>query len=300
MDTPANLHDFHLRICRHAAGNVAICVDDLVIPDEDRELYSGLVEFLHAQVTPGDTSVDLLLNDGEFDRLRSWSETLPSPNEGMHEWASLGSYLGQKAVYCVSEIRERLSKEWSSEWSKDALRFCEELGQERLPVTKGVDLVWAWSNDICRYLRAMGCDEFLPRPEGHYATPTTRTLPPPPRREVEKYLLKLSAVRKDPSEYGNVVREALESLESDEEVERLAGDEHIVASVESMRWAIKQGGDASGHELIRRVTDYNQQLEGAHQYQKKASNRQLCYIALHILAKLGEHTPRESKHKPSG
>jgi hypothetical protein len=60
-----------------------------------------------------------------------------------------------------------------------------------------------------------------------------------------------------------------------------------------MRWAIKkeQGGDASGTELIGRVEEHNKTSS----VPKRGSNRKRCYIALNLLARLGEHKPGTNK-----
>ena len=69
-----------------------------------------------------------------------------------------------------------------------------------------------------------------------------------------------------------------------------AGHERIVSCVEAMRWAIQNGGDASGDKLIKRVDTFNK----SHPRDKKAASRTVCFLALRILERLGEHTPGEN------
>lgn len=288
-ESTSQLHRFHLSLCNHVAGNVAIYLDNLAIPDDDRQLYAGLIDCLHQALTPGEVLPSLVLNDGEFQRLKSWTANMP--NHERSTWLTDGSYRRMKAVDCVKEIKDELAADWGSRWSADSMKFANQLEQENLPVTEGVDVVWRWSTEVCRYLHAMGKDEFLPRPDGDYPTPTTLALPRKPESKVARYLDRLTAASTEKA-YKQVMDDALEVCQH-EEVREIAQHEKIISSVESMQWAIKNGGDTTGYELIRRVNEHNR----THPDNKRASSRGRCFLALRILEHLGEHTPGEDKAK---
>jgi hypothetical protein len=189
------LHRFQLLLCYYVRNNVC---EDFHDPD--------FVAFLKRQLTPAlfdhlwryfhDTpSVPRqLLNDEELDELeqallcrlrqaqmpssmrpRSPRPQVPSRWEPQRE-------LHRQHIDCVREIRQRLGKRYAREWTETNARLDRQLA----PMTatlwphEGIQIVREWLQELQRYLKAMGGDDLLPRPEGAFPTPTTQSLPPTP------------------------------------------------------------------------------------------------------------------------
>jgi hypothetical protein len=304
----SELHQFHIVLCRYAADHVAEHLNDLRVRDEDQLKYAGLFEYLKQFDSQGrmigpDMS-DLLLNDSEFYVLQCWAEALevaesgqPVPTTLIPKWQPL---YRRRAGDCFGELKDELGPTAAKRWLSDSEAFADQLEVDGLLIAEGVGIVRSWAREARRHLKMMGKDEFLPRPDGDYRTPTTLAIPRKPESKVARYLEKLaSAASKsdDNKQYKVVMEETLAACETDDEVRILAAHEHITPFVESMRWAINDIGDVSGTKLITRVTEYNGKLPMHQEHQKRGANRKLCYVALKILARLGEHTPRESKAK---
>lgn len=281
------LHDFDKALCAYVATMVAPVVPRMEIPESDGKTYSLLLKWLQKHSTP--SHFGLLLNDAEFDRLQVWCSSLPSDERNL--WGADGGYRRRRSIEPLAEIHEELGREVGSQWVSDSVRLADRLERDDLRLADGVETVWEWASEARRLLLAMGKTDFLPRPEGDYPTPSNAGTQVASSRRMSRLLRRLMRARSK-GMFGSELDEVLDRCQKKSDIEQVANHEHFVPSVECVRWAIRHGGDDSGHALYQRVLDHNRtypedRLNGA--------NKQMFYAALKILNRLGEHGDYKSK-----
>lgn len=177
----ARLHKYDLQICDYAVGNIRQYLDD--------PPFAAMVE---EQVTPpellcyltGETDPDaadqkpLLLNDDELHLLVSALRVGPPDLD--RKWVPYEA-LHRRHIHTLKEVQKELSKQAAEDWSRACGRFAERLEGRRLFLADGIEIVRDWVWDLRHLLKAMGAVTYLPRPEGEFPTPMTRTRSSGPR-----------------------------------------------------------------------------------------------------------------------
>jgi hypothetical protein len=179
------LHDFDLCLCRHALEAIrGHLTDPEFAAYVGEQLAAPVLAHLHAlgeDVEPPSR----LLRDQDLDELSIAFGGGPFHLD--QPWIPYPP-LYRRGLDCVTEIRDRLSREHAERWAQASARFAERLEGDRVYLGTGIEVVRQWVGEARRLLRAMGALEFLPYPDGPFPTVTgpsqpRASVPPSPSDE---------------------------------------------------------------------------------------------------------------------
>lgn len=193
--TARDLHQFDLDLCEYITWNVAqhlgsttqasahrakstlpsIDTRDASMARERQtfaisiagELSRGLEDYLWQH--NADDRTKLLFTDAELDELQEVLSEMPIQHRKAWE---KDIRLHERGVYCVAEIKTRLTRRDAEQWSADCARFSHRLNQKGISLQQGIGIVQKWLRRVRRLLRAMNATESLPPPLGSRPTPT--------------------------------------------------------------------------------------------------------------------------------
>jgi len=162
------LHKFDRDLCRYVVDNIVEYLDRPPFFASVEECLSPpLFAHLLARRDGGDPP-DLLLGKIEFEELSAHFSG--GPIELYRAWSGYPG-LHRRYIDCITEIRECLAPRVADGWANASEGFSAQLESERLKLHDGIDIVWAWTKELRRLLRAMGAVQWLPAPEGRFPTP---------------------------------------------------------------------------------------------------------------------------------
>jgi excisionase family DNA binding protein len=171
------LHEYDVRLCRHALDNVGSNMRDPAFAGFVKKWLDPAV-FAYMQALDGDVEPPpLLLNDEELDDLAGVFDGEEFQFD--HDWIAYEG-LYRRSIDCVAEIRDGLAKQYADEWASLSAQFAERLEASGVWLHEGIDIVREWAGEVRRLLRAMGATNLLPAPEGTFPTPTNPEPPPSP------------------------------------------------------------------------------------------------------------------------
>jgi hypothetical protein len=172
MNSESALHRFDLHLSGRAIMTLRWALDSPRIYDRISHLPEPLAECLidkSADNLQGAPVPTLLLNDDEFTRIVDAVRFLPLGSQ--QEWP-YGDYFCDDAVLCTGEIRRRLAVAEAERWAATSQCFSRALQAKRLPLYGGLEVLQQWTIELRKYLEALCEYRFLPRPNGHFPTPT--------------------------------------------------------------------------------------------------------------------------------
>jgi hypothetical protein len=170
MNSP--LHNFDILLCQHTIANVRWNLDESHIHNRIARLTPPLAKFLidESAVDPRFGSIpEILLSYDEFDAIAEAVRYLPLRSE--RYWLPCREYCAD-ATLATGEIHRRLAPAEAQRWADAALHFTHLLCDQRVRLADAIEIIRDWTEELRRYLEAMCEYQFLPRPEGHFPTPT--------------------------------------------------------------------------------------------------------------------------------
>jgi hypothetical protein len=166
------LHNFDLLLCRHTVANIRWNLDECHIHTRIAHLRPPLAKFLIDEQAdnPRFAAIpEILLSYDELDDIAEALRFLPIGSE--RYWLPCREYYGN-ATLATGEIHKRLAPAEAQRWADASLSFTHHLCDQPVLLADAIEIVRDWTEELRRYLEALCEFQFLPRPEGHFPTPT--------------------------------------------------------------------------------------------------------------------------------
>ena len=191
------LFDYDLELCEYALGNfrqhlIGLTARPsvapagryadwtrLTFPDWLAGRFADHLPALGDHVWAGAVSDDaprLPLNDDELFALADAAADLPPRLDAACPWEPYPALHG-RAVFCVPDVRDRLTRQTAEDWAAASAGFADRLSRPRVRLADGIGVVHEWVRHARRLRAAMGLTSSLPSPLGTHPTPTRPTPP---------------------------------------------------------------------------------------------------------------------------